>query len=200
MREGQLLNLCVNLWSLKHWLNKFFYSFLVLVFLDPAEAYEVRGKQYDTVIIISGEINEATVIDFENQVRTAQGETLVELSGPGGLVAPALQIGNRIRKLGFSTIVPAGKQCASACVLIWFSGQERYMSRFGRLLVHSVYVRDRSGKAYRSFDGNNDVAEHLRRMNVPEDLIYYTATGDPDGYFPLTPRIGRAMGLRFHEF
>lgn len=187
-------------WPRSLWFNTILRSILVLAFPASVAAYEVNGKEYETVIIISGAIDDATIADFEDQVDAATGETIVILSGPGGLVAPALQIGQRIRQLGLSTIVPVGQECASACVLIWFSGQERYMSRFGRLLVHSVYVRDRSGEAYRSFDGNADVAEHLRRMNVPEDLIYYTATGDPDGYFPLTPRIGRAMGLSFQEF
>lgn len=192
---------CVLIARLWHMLRlPFFWCFFALSYAQTAAAYDVGGKQYETAIVISGPIDDTTLTDFEDQASRAQGNTIVVLSGPGGLVDPALQIGDRIRQLGFSTIVPVGQECASACVLIWFSGQERYMSRFGRLLVHSVYVRDRSGEAYRSFDGNADVAEHLRRMNVPEDLIYYTATGDPDGYFPLTPRIGRAMKLSFQEF
>jgi hypothetical protein len=43
----------------------------------------------------------------------------VAFSSDGGSLVAGLRIGEAIRRKGFSTIVPDGRRCASACALAW---------------------------------------------------------------------------------
>lgn len=174
---------------------------LSFISLQTALAEEIAGRNWDTVIRLWGETDENSLTFFRKQAESATGSTIVSLAGPGGIVGPGLKIAEIIQDRGFATVVEPGKQCGSICAVMFLSSKNRFMSRFGTVDVHSVYQRSAvTGTAYRSFSGNEDIAETLRRADVPRDVIYYVQSGDPDFYYPLNPAIARNMGLDFTEF
>src|SRR4029450_8293903 len=61
----------------------------------------------------------------------------VAFSSDGGSLVAGLRIGEAIRRKGFSTIVPDGRRCASACALAWLGGVERFIGTGGRIGFHA---------------------------------------------------------------
>src|SRR5260370_28074085 len=57
----------------------------------------------------------------------------------GGSLVTGLRIGEAIRRKGFSTIVPDGRRCASACAFAWLGGIERSIGTDARLGFHAAY-------------------------------------------------------------
>jgi hypothetical protein len=176
--------------------------FLSALFIHPhsASAFEIEDQKYKNVIKIDSEITHETLDAFILESNAiSHGTTVVVTSGVGGLLDPALKIGREIRRRGFATAVAVGVDCSSACTLIWFAGDPRYMTRFAFLNVHGVYVSD-GEHFYKDKGGDDIVAEYLREMNVPEDIIYYISTPTPDTYLPLSPQIASRMSLSFDEY
>ena len=183
--------------------NIVFGAVLCAAFVEvyPVFAEEVAGQQWDTVIRLWGETDDRSFGVFMQEADRATGSVIVSLSGPGGFVDAGLKIAKVIQDRGFATVVEPGEQCGSICAVMFLSSENRFMSRFGTVDVHSVYQRsDNTGNAYRSFEGNEDVAKTLRRVGVPRDVIYYVQSGDPDSFYPISPAIARNMGLKFTEF
>src|SRR5262249_20831050 len=92
--------------------------------------------------------------------------------GSGSLVA-GLRIGEAIRRKRFSTIVPDGRRCASACALAWLSGVERFIGTSGKDSFHAAYdaASDESGV------GTAVVDAYLSKIGLPyEAVIYITQT------------------------
>jgi hypothetical protein len=74
-------------------------------------------------ISIEGEIVTGDEIKFSNAL-AAGTATHVMLNSPGGLIAPALEIGYAIHAKALATF--ATVRCASACGLIWLAGETRF--------------------------------------------------------------------------
>src|SRR4029453_1362422 len=56
----------------------------------------------------------------------------VRFSSDGGRLVAGLRLGEAIPRKGFSTIVPDGQLCASACALAWLGGVERFIGTDGK--------------------------------------------------------------------
>ena len=91
-------------------------------------AYEVsltpagNGKE---VILISGEILEdETPKKFLDLVKSSGADT-VSFDSEGGNIMAALELGRAIRKAGLDTYQEQGRECASACSLLFASGVNR---------------------------------------------------------------------------
>ncbi len=174
---------------------------IALIAALPAFSEEVAGQEWDAVIRLWGETDETSFDTFIQEANQATGNVIVSLSGPGGFVEPGLRIAKIIQDRNFATVVEPGKQCASICAVMFLSSRAKFMSRFGTVDVHSVYNLDSdTGTAYRSFEGNQDIANILRLVDVPEDIIYYIQSGPPESSYPISPKIARSMGLNFTEF
>jgi hypothetical protein len=169
--------------------------------MTPVFAEEVGGQEWDTVIRLWGATDEVSFAKFQQEADQAIGKVVVSLSGPGGFVGAALKISRIIQDRDFATVVEPGKQCGSMCAVVFLSSRHRFMTRFGTVDVHSVYQRDGvTGERHKFFGGNKIVADILRRSEVPQDIIYYIESGDPDEFLPLSPKIARNMGLVFTEY
>src|SRR6266567_9560998 len=72
---------------------------------------------------------------------------IVAFSSDGGSLVAGLRIGEAIRRKGFSTFVPDGRRCASACALAWLGGVERFIGTGGKIGFHAAYdpTADESG-------------------------------------------------------
>src|SRR5437763_136061 len=68
-------------------------------------------------ILLSGPIDERSSQRLEEVVAGREvGAALVMLDSPGGLLVEGMALGRTIRRLGYSTAVPRGGVCHSACV------------------------------------------------------------------------------------
>ena len=92
-----------------------------------------RGK----AILLSGMIVPGDETAFHSLAATLS-QALVITTGPGGSVAPAMEIGNETRTRGWPTLVPAGASCASACSMIWLAGQTRMLAAGAQIGFHAM--------------------------------------------------------------
>src|SRR5438445_10322727 len=93
----------------------------------------------------------------------------VAFSSDGGSLVARLRIGEAIRRKGFSTIVPDGRRCASACALAWLGGVERFIGTGGKIGFHAAYdpTADESGV------GTAVVDAYLSKIGLPHEPIIY---------------------------
>src|SRR4051794_11466340 len=109
----------------------------------PAPAAEMKvTKRVGDVghIEISGPIGPADDVTF-SQIQSKEhfSHATVYLNSLGGMLDPAIRIGQAIRAAEWTTSVEWGDTCASACVIIWAGGFTRYL--VGRLGLHSAATR-----------------------------------------------------------
>jgi len=88
-------------------------------------------------ICINGIIGEGAAARFERLTRNYPPGTIVWLSGPGGRVGEMLDIGDLIQRRGFTTAVSQlTRYCASACALLFLSGNHAIIERDSLLIFH----------------------------------------------------------------
>jgi hypothetical protein len=150
----------------------------------PAPAAEIKvTKRVGDVghIEISGPIGPADDVTFE-QIESKEhfSHATVYLNSLGGMVDPAIRIGQAIRAAEWTTSVEWGDTCASACVIIWAGGFNRYL--VGRLGLHSAATRisENPPKYIRSEIGNAKIAAYFKKMGMPQELIDLWPKADPD--------------------
>ncbi len=73
-----------------------------------------------------------------HQLASALSRAIVVPTGPGGSVGAALVIGSEVRSRGWSTLVPPGVNCASACSMIWLAGTTRMLGKTGQIGFHAI--------------------------------------------------------------
>jgi len=71
-------------------------------------------------------------------VASRMSNAMMVTTGPGGSVAAAIAIGTEIRNRGWSTLVPRGVNCASACSMIWLAGVQRYLAANAQIGFHAM--------------------------------------------------------------
>jgi hypothetical protein len=101
--------------------------------------------------------------------------TTVYLSSRGGEVSPAMAIGRLIRVRGFGTMVPAGGECSSACVLIWAAGYPRSLDPYARLGLHCPRLVN--GTICYGL-GRVQMQTYLREMGMPPTVAAIPIMGD----------------------
>lgn len=100
----------------------------------------------------------------------AHSSAVVLMNSNGGLLLPGLEIGKAIRLKGFTTVVPEGFQCASACALAWLAGTPRFMSPNGRVGFHAAYL-EADGRRMPTSTGNALVGAYLNAAAMPRGLM-----------------------------
>lgn len=115
-----------------------------------------------TWISAVGPITERTPRDFQDFVdkRDLRGATLV-IDSEGGSVVGAIELGRVVRKLEMNTTVgkavatrqgdgttaskfTAKASCQSMCVFLLLAGKQRYVSPDAKLLVHQIWLTDKT--------------------------------------------------------
>jgi hypothetical protein len=149
----------------------------ILLTAAPALAANITlGPQkpdQPNVVMVEGLL----VADDEGQfgAKTASlPSAFVAFSSDGGSLVAGLRIGEAIRRKGFSTIVPDGQRCASACALAWLGGVERFIGTDGKIGFHAAYDSASDGD---TGIGNTVVRAYLAKIGLPyEAVIYITQT------------------------
>lgn len=178
-----------------------------LLFLTAAQSvsganFEIlRLPGYDNVMIMmTGEVVEGDAQRFDDAVAALGGaHATLNVSGPGGLVNEALDIGAQVQEHRFATMVSAQTDCYSACALIWLAGPRRYLSPDSVIGVHAAFRTRDDDTAEESGVANARIGAFLNMIGLPLDAITYIATAPPDATLPITPVIARNLGIEVYE-
>ena len=166
-----------------------------LLFVAPASAARIeveRGGDTATVTV-RGTLESEDGQRFTGAVSGIR-KAIVMFSSNGGDLDAGLAIGRAIRHNNFTTGVPAGVQCASACALAWLGGTTRYMASSARIGFHAAYV-DGKGGPRESGVGNALVGAYLNSLGLAEQAVIYMTSPPPDDIQWLTMEDARQIGI-----
>ncbi|MCX5478418.1 hypothetical protein OSH08_05350 [Kaistia geumhonensis] len=135
------------------------------------------GENNSCIVSLTGSITLANANFFEAVTADCtSGGVLLESNG--GLVEPALHIGELIRQRGLETAVAYDARCASACALIWLGGVKRNIFPSSRIGFHAAYVMD-GDVARETGVGNALIGSYLTTMGLPRRSIIFITSADP---------------------
>jgi hypothetical protein len=141
----------------------------------PAATITLRPGTTDrpNVVMVEGPL--VAMDEDEFAAKTAPlPSAFVAFSSDGGSLAAGLRIGEAIRRRGFSTIVPDGQRCASACAQAWLGGVERFIGTDGKIGFHAAYDSASDGDTR---IGNTVVSAYLAKIGLAyEAVVYITQT------------------------
>jgi hypothetical protein len=120
---------------------------------------------------------------------------VVSLDSPGGNLVAGINIGRIIRTKGYETFVANGRQCASACGLIWLAGVRRLGERNARIGFHAAFITNRYGYAVEKGMGNALVGAYLNELGLSYEAIAYLTQASPYQMTWLKVRDARALGI-----
>jgi hypothetical protein len=135
----------------------------------------VRPETPDRPIVVVVEGSLAAFDEDQFAAKTAPlSSAFVAFSSDGGSLVAGLRIGEAIRGKGFSTIVPDGRRCASACALAWLGGVERFIGTSGKISFHAAYdaASDESGVGTAVLDA------YLSKIGLPYEAVIYIAASN----------------------
>jgi len=131
----------------------------------------------DTILVV-GQLSPGDERQFINAALNSENAVVI-FQSPGGNLLAGIEIGKAIRLKGFSTVVPDGVQCASACALAWLGGRRRFLSDTARVGFHAAYIKA-EGQAAVSSAGNALVGAYLNQLGLPSPAIVYITGTPPD--------------------
>jgi hypothetical protein len=138
---------------------------------------QIPNTQSDLITVV-GELAVGDEKKFIN-IALSSANAVVAFQSNGGSLIAGIEIGRAIRLKGFSTLVPDGVQCASACALAWLGGRIRFMGGNARIGFHAVYT-DGNGQPSVSSAGNALVGAYLNQLNLSSAAIFYITDTSPD--------------------
>jgi hypothetical protein len=156
---------------------------IVLLFsLTGATAAEIDVKHVEngsSLIVIEGEFESQDIDTFRSRIaQLPSTKTIVALRSDGGSLVAGIRIGALIREKKFSTLVPDGASCASACALAWLGGSRRFVGQDSSVGFHSAYVV-KSQVPTESGYGNAILGAYLNQLGLSEKAILYVTKAGP---------------------
>ncbi len=150
------------------------------------------------LITLQGEFEYSDIEQFQTKTSTTS-KAIVMLGSNGGNLAAGIQIGTAIRLKGFSTYVPDGVDCASACALAWLGGAKRLMGKTARIGFHAASV-DKDGVREQTSIGNALIGAYLNRIGLSDNAIVYITQPSPDEIRWLTKADAEKIGIEVELF
>src|SRR6266446_3371992 len=168
----------------------------ILLATTPALAATItlRPQTPDRPIVVMVEGPLVAVDEDQFAAKTAPlPSAFVAFSSDGGSLVAGLRIGEAIRRKGFSTIVPDGRRCASACALAWLGGVERFIGTDGKISFHAAYdpASDRASGV-----GRAGVGAYLTKIGLPYEAVIYITQAAPNEMTWLNMSDAAQRGLR----
>ena len=123
---------------------------IVLFFFAPifclAAEFSKSASRNDgpDIILVDGQLSIGDEKQFISAALNSEN-AIVVFQSPGGNLFAGIEIGKAIRLKGFSTFVPDGVQCASACALAWLGGRHVLERHCARWVSRCVYQCRRTG-------------------------------------------------------
>jgi len=93
-----------------------------------------------------------------------------------------------VGRKGFSTIVPDGRRCASACAFAWLGGIERFLGTDARIGFHAA--------SNPASDGERGVVPYLIKIGLPYEAIIYITQAAPNETTWLNMSDAAEQGIR----
>jgi hypothetical protein len=150
--------------------------------LTGAEAAHIAVKPLDNgsvLVAIEGELDLADIDTFRAKTEPLPaGRATVEFSSKGGSLLAGIRIGALIRTKKFTTVVPDGAQCASACALAWLGGTRRFVGEYASVGFHTAYIMKTGGMS-ESGPGNAILGAYLNQLGLSERAILYITHAAP---------------------
>jgi hypothetical protein len=157
-------------------------SLLLLLPLSAANAAEIDVRRLETgemLISIDGDFDRGDVDIFRSKASSiALGRATVSFRSEGGSLVSGIRIGALIREKKFTTLVPDGAACASACALAWLGGARRFVGQDANVGFHAAYVLKPNGPA-ESGSGNAVMGAYLNQLGLSESAILYITKTAP---------------------
>lgn len=163
---------------------------------SQAISAEIEQSQIDddlALIFLTGELELGDEEIFRDRVVDV-GRAIVVLHSPGGNLFAGLEIGRTLRLKGFSTWIPDGHECASACALAWLAGRVRYLSPNARLGFHAAYENSETGPRERGHP-NAQIGAYLNWLDLTSRAIYCVTIAPPDSMKWLSIEDTAACGI-----
>jgi hypothetical protein len=112
-------------------------------------------------------------------------KAIVAFQSTGGSLVGGIDIGTQIRMRNYSTLVPSGVLCASACASAWLGGTKRLMGPGALIGFHAAYI-DQNGQAIETGAGNALLGAYLSKLGLPDRAIVFVTQAHPNDVTWLT--------------
>jgi hypothetical protein len=158
-------------------------ALIILLFsLVAANAASIEVKRLNNgsaLIVIDGDFEAGDIDVFRAKVASlSASRVVVAFQSDGGNLVAGIRIGALIREKKFSTVVPDGASCASACALAWLGGTRRLVGQDASVGFHSAYVLKSYGPI-ESSSGNAILGAYLNQLGLSESAILYITRAAP---------------------
>lgn len=150
------------------------------------------------VVILNGDIEIRDRETFLTKIAPFSGG-MVMLNSRGGSAYAGIEIGKAIRMRSFTTWVPSGSFCASACAAAWLGGSRRLMGKTALIGFHSVY-QITNGQAVETSSGNAIFGAYLSQLGLSDRAIMYLSDAAPNSMNWLTPAEAKNLDINLTVF
>jgi hypothetical protein len=132
-------------------------------------------------LFIQGVIQPGDDAKLDEEIRNKSVKSAtVALDSLGGNLLTGLSIGRLVRQKGYTTIVPNGATCTSACAVIWLAGSARQAEKNARVGFHAAYYTDKKGRALgESGMGNALVGAYYADLGLSDLAIAFLTKSSP---------------------
>ena len=141
-----------------------------LVTAATGQAAQIQAVQLPgggDAVLLSGVIAPGDEAAFHALAENLRGAVVIT-TGPGGSVSPALAIGSETRARGWTTLVPEGGRCASACAMIWLAGETRRLGAGAEIGFHAMSTIQ-NGMRTETHDGDSVLRQWLTGLGYALD-------------------------------
>lgn len=178
-----------------HAISALVFCHVFAIGISACDAATITQRQSGelALIFIEGELSYGDQDRFV-QAALPVSRAVVILHSPGGNLKAGLEIGKAIRLKGFSTYVPGGLSCASACALAWLGGIKRFADNQSEIGFHAAYTVEAS-QPKESRMANALVGAYLNQLGLSEDAIGYITAASPNSMQWLHEREANAVGI-----
>ena len=155
---------------------------LLLVSMTAAEAADVNVRHLgngSALIVIEGDFELGDIDKFRAKVASLPtSRVAVAFGSDGGSLVAGIRIGALIREKKYTTVIPDGASCASACALAWLGGTRRFMGQGSSVGFHAAYILKSYGPI-ESSSGNAILGAYLNQLGLSEEAILYITQAAP---------------------
>lgn len=155
------------------------FLFLMLPVTRAADINVKTLENGSTLIVIEGRFDLSDVETFRTKIEPLPAaKATIAFRSKGGRLLAGIRIGTLIRAKKFTTVVPDGASCASACALAWLGGARRFMGHDSSIGFHAAFIF-KSDVPTESGPGNAILGAYLNQLGLSEKAILYVTQAAP---------------------
>jgi hypothetical protein len=153
----------------------------------------------DTALItVSGVLESSDATRFWSAA-AIYPKAIVAFQSTGGSLIAGIEIGKKIRMRNYTTLVPTGVQCASACATAWLGGTKRLMGAGALIGFHAAYITQ-NGQTTETGAGNALLGAYLNELGLPDRAVFFITKAAPSDMTWLTMADAAREGIEVELF